>query len=89
MTSKLEGLEDADVGSIAWIVCWMLSTPEEDLWQPFESYNEAKAFYDDLWKDEKVYTQSLTAVIESTDYDVHPAFHAEYKPTTLEKPNDT
>ena len=66
----------------------MLSTPEEDLWQPFESYNEAKAFYDDLWKDEKVYTQSLTAVIESTDYDVHPAFHLKKAKPQLSKDSE-
>ena len=89
MTSKLEGLEDEDVGSISWIVCWTLKDSGEDGWQPFESYSQAKAFYDEDAANGEVYTQSLTAVMESTDYDVHPAFHAEYEPTTLEKPNDT
>ena len=80
MTNKLEGLEDADVGSISWIVCWMLEYPGTTTgrtttgWRPFDCFWKAEMFYDDLWKDENVYTQSLTAVIESTDYDVHPAF---------------
>ena len=80
MTNKLED-------SLSWIVCWTLKDSGEDGWQPFESYSQAKTFFDDLWKDE-TYTQSLTAVMESTDFDVHPAFYAEYESTTLENHDD-
>ena len=88
MTSKLEGLEDADVGSISWIVCWTLKDSGEDGWQPFESYSQAKAFYDEDAANGEVYTQSLTAVMESTDYDVHPAFHLKKAKPQLSKDSE-
>ena len=66
----------------SWIVCWTLRSMEthevtKDFWRPFESYAEAKQKYDQLYHNEKVYIRSLCAVMESSDYEPHPAFGKE------------
>jgi len=66
----------------SWILCWTLRSTEtheatKDFWRPFETYAEAKKKYDQLYHNEKVYSRSLCAVMESSDYETHEAFKME------------
>ena len=61
----------------SWIVVYTLSKINgnaKDRWRVFESYEEAYKFYSDLWYNANVYTRSMCAVIQSSDYEPHPAF---------------
>ena len=64
---------------ISWIVCWSFRYTDKheitkDFWKPFDDYQEAKAAFDYLYNHGKIYSRSLTAVMESSDYDTHDAF---------------
>jgi hypothetical protein len=56
-----------------WIVCWSDYHDGIDYYA-CESYEEAKKGYDELIAKGDVSSITLCAVIESTDYDVHPSF---------------
>ena len=61
----------------SWIVVYTLSKINgnaKDRWQVFESYEEAYKFYSNLWHNINVRTRSMCAVIQSSDYEPHPAF---------------
>ena len=63
--------------SRSWIVAYTLGTATlkfVDKWQVFESYEEAYTFYSKLWHNANVLTRSMCAVIQSSDYEPHPAF---------------
>jgi hypothetical protein len=66
-----------------WIVCWTIETREDrwaepessDHYAPFDSYEEAKSFYEQARTEEDdLYSCTLCAVMESADYDPHEAF---------------
>jgi len=69
--------------SRSWVVCWTMYTGinspvcEREHWSVFESYEEAKALYDDLYHRDSTYIRSICAVMESSDYETHEAFKME------------
>ena len=65
MTKVHEGL--------SWIVCWTDGDHGDD-YAVADSYEAAKERYDNLITDGDLDTLSLCAVIESSDFDTHPAF---------------
>jgi hypothetical protein len=63
--------------SRSWVVVYTLSNAKSnavDKWQVFESYEEAYPFYSNLWHNTNVVIRSICAVIQSSDYEPHPAF---------------
>lgn len=72
----------------SWIVCYIINTYNPDEANPltFEEESDeyryevfdieplARGFYEGLKDNPKVHSASLTAVIESTDYETHPKF---------------
>jgi hypothetical protein len=61
----------------SWIVCYTLTKVTgnaKDRWEVFESYEEAAQLYSRLYHNDNVYSRSICAVIQSSDYEPHPAF---------------
>lgn len=65
-------MDEANEG-LSWIVCWTYYDLEDD-YTIGQTYEEAKKLYDDLKADSDIYSVTLCAVVESTDYDPHPVF---------------
>jgi len=68
--------------SRSWLLCWTLRYTEKheitkDFWRAFDSHAEAKKKYNQLYHNENVYSRSLCAVMESSDYETHEAFKTE------------
>jgi len=78
---KLEGFDEHGVQepTRSWIVCWTIaeSLQDDDFvdhWQVCDSYKEAKELHDSLYEDGSVLIRAMCAVIDSSDYEPHPAF---------------
>ena len=61
---------------LSWIVCWTNDDHEDD-YTVDETYELGKAAYDSILADPSTYSVTLCAVIESSDYEPHPAFAGE------------
>jgi hypothetical protein len=80
---KLQQIQEPHFGR-SWIVCWTIGVPAiipggfttkyTDHWEANESYEEAKKLFDNLYGKDDVYIRSLCAVMDSSDYEPHPAF---------------
>ena len=67
-----------------WIVCCAIGRPAAtkggftttvvDRWTVFDDHAEAKNYYESLYEKEEVLVRSLCAVMDSSDYEPHPAF---------------
>lgn len=55
-----------------YIVAWSLRDEDEDIdtdqWAACETLEEARAYYAAVLEDPNLYTASIAAVVESTDY---------------------
>ena len=65
----------------SWIVAWATQCPNTyagmaiiDGFDVFETFIEAQAFYQKMLIQDDLYSASMCAVIESTDYAPHQAF---------------
>lgn len=72
---SVEGEDDP-----VFVVCWMqkIGTGDQEriseLWQPANSALDAQWEFAELCEDPNVYSASICAVVESTDYTPHPKF---------------
>ena len=57
----------------SWVVCYV-DTGENDKYQVFDCEYDARALYEKFKDRLDIHSASLTAVIESTDYETHPKF---------------
>ena len=65
--------------SVSWIVCWTIRSEaigyvDTDYYEAFESLAEAKQRYEIIKYKDSLYIHSLCAVMDSSDYETHPAF---------------
>ena len=61
-----------------YIVAWTLQDKKRgttrDFWEVIEGRRDAKARYDELAEVDDLYTLSIAAIVESSDYPTHPKF---------------
>lgn len=65
--------DDTDSTGPRYIVAWVRASDRADNYATYESLTRARAEYDHLRDGGDTYSVTLAVVLESTDYDTHPA----------------